>query len=55
MVRAALTNCENKVTFSERSYAHCSMEAGRRELQEKGWRQNDFGAILGSTLPKNER
>ena len=25
IVRAALTNCENKVTFSERSYAHCSM------------------------------
>ena len=25
MARAALTSCENKVTFNERSYAHCSM------------------------------
>ena len=25
----ALTNCENKVTFSERSYAHCSMYSVR--------------------------
>ena len=25
MARAALTSCENEVTFSERSYAHCCM------------------------------